>query len=469
MKEPFKAIHLEKILRMVDMVLVPRRFLLFMAGGLSLLSLLTSTRQHLREPYQHAFSDLSLYSMLLTNRGGGLHSQRNITFLTGKDRNHINEAYSGMWWQTLEHFLDTDWTTGFSVMPITASMKALRPKNRARQTKDWLDLNVEHMSIFWKHFTFQANDKDIIVYQTIEETLVRYIANVKPHEIPHGSPAPETLAVLPFYAKIDSYDTPLVEKSLAATLASLWQIGIGRCLVVTSSVEEDAIVQSAFDSLQPKLKQRSVDLVIKRFDNLSAEDRKLMPKVSLQGLKLAFLGNYTKTETQSWLGKRRNWRFIYFSEPDLILHTRPSAMIAFREEMKRGGALTGHRFMPIPHQRTFPGYEILSKVVPDAGMFAMIHDVDGMAGDACCDAGKYYPSNPASPSKPQEFLPCGKSLMWWRCGFFRRKENYNNIAKAAELHHRIPHPIIRLPSGTGFPLIQNHQKVCFPAKLGACD
>ena len=61
----------------------------------------------------------------------------------------FKEAYSGMWWQKSRQFIDTDWELGFSTMPITASFKALK-NGRARQTSDWLDLSVEHLSIFWK-------------------------------------------------------------------------------------------------------------------------------------------------------------------------------------------------------------------------------------------------------------------------------------------------------------------------------
>ena len=161
------------------------------------------------------------------------------------------------------------------------------------------------------------------------------------------------------------------------------------------------------------------------------------------------------------------FQYIYFSEPDLILHTRPSAMDAIRREMDRGGVFTAHRFMPIPHQRSFPNYDNFQNVLPDSGRFADIRELNRDL-HSCCDAGKYYPSNPTHPSEPLPVYPCGH-LQWWECGYFKRQKQYHDFASVAELHYRVPSPFVSLVRGTGWPLIHNNQRVCFPQSYGACD
>jgi len=352
-------------------------------------------------------------------------------------------------------------------MPIHASMKVLEDE-RSRQTRDWLDFSVEHLSIFWKHFARKSDDSDEMVYSVIEQTLDRYVDGTKALNIPLGSAAPTTIAVLPFFAMDNETEAAIKEKALGATLVSLWRIGIGRSVVVACSEDEKRMVGRVFESLRPKMKEHPMQTAFHLATNLTEEDKELMPKVALEGLKTAMLGNFSKNGIEEWLGLDPDrWEFVYFSEPDLILHARQSAMVSIRQELERGGALSAHRFMPLPHQRSFPGYSRLDKVIPDIGPFSTIHELDGLSGDACCDAGIYYPSNPMDPTKPIEFFPC--RYMWWRCGFFQRSKNYSDIATVAKLHRHVPHPLISLHGGTGFPLIHNNQKVCFPKKLGACD
>mmetsp|Transcript_4027 Transcript_4027/g.8142 ORF Transcript_4027/g.8142 Transcript_4027/m.8142 type:complete len:486 (+) Transcript_4027:1440-2897(+) len=454
-------------------------------AALTIASVIQSTRVVLTTPEHILFANDPSHLLRLakpTEERDLMVQQRNITFLklarSKSDGSHdaygqrwFQEAYSGMFWTSTHHFLSIDWEPNFNKMPITASIKAFGG-GRARQTLDWLDFAVEHLSIFWKHFDAQPDDSDKLVYTKMEETLQEYVNNVPASKISFHSPAPETIALLPFSGDLDKSDATLRELAAAATLASLWQIGVGRAVIVGHSADERKMIHRAMTTLATKLRQRPFELAYIEIENVTIAERKLMPKVALRGLKAAMLHSLPDEEVRQWLGTDPSrWKFVYFAEPDLILHTRPTAMDAIRREIENGGVLTAHRLMPLPHQRSFPHYERLDKVIPDVGMFSLIHNLDGMGEDACCDTGDYYPSNPTDPHTPQKFLPCGKHLVWWRCGFFKdpKTDNCTDVATVAKLHYRVPHPLVSLSRGTGWPLIHNNQRVCIPRRLGECD
>ena len=249
------------------------------------------------------------------------------------------------------------------------------------------------------------------------------------------------------------------------------------------------MVNTAFDEIRSGVTNNDHDchrmeLKFIKILYVTDDEAKLMPKIALRKLKSAMLKANNRSSEPSgvdehdeeivvWLGEGKpmellsRFRYIYFTEPDLILHTRASAMNAIRSEMDRGGVFTAHRFMPLPHQRSFDEYNNFQKVIPDSGRFADIRELD-RDRQSCCDVGNYYPSNPTRPSLPLKSFPCGR-LHWWQCGFFQSKQQYNGVAAFAELHHRIPSPLVSLSLGTGWPLIHNNQRVCFPQSHLACD
>ena len=75
-----------------------------------------------------------------------------------------------------------------------------------------------------------------------------------------------------------------------------------------------------------------------------------IPYASLKGLRMAFNGDLNETETELWLGKSRNsWKFVYLTEPDSILHTRPHVLHQLRDVVLEGSIAVPHRLQPIPH------------------------------------------------------------------------------------------------------------------------
>jgi hypothetical protein len=398
-----------------------------------------------------------------------LNNPRNVTFLAESDWHKPKEAYSGMWWQTTEHFLKSEWVH-FDTLEI-ASFKAFRG-GRVRKTRDWLDLSVTHLSGYYKHFMTkdQDHENESIALAHIGNHLDDYVNKTAiQYQVPaaEASAAPDTLAVLPFVA-ISQDTSDLVNKALNATLASLWQAGIGRCVVVVGGSHqltldaETNLVESIFETMQDKLDQSPMQLGIVAYDSLPKKDRLMMPRVALRGLQLAMRGNLSLSETNEWLGEE-DWKYVLFTEPDLVLHARPSAMTGLKREMDRGSVLSGHRFQPIPHQSNLPDYRRPDHVLPSD--FSEVIEVDPLSEDqSCCDAGKYYLSNSADRQKPlRNNRACkGKRALWWQCGF---GSNYTNTETARHNHGNIrEYPLLRIKGGTVFPLIDSHQRTCIFSK-----
>jgi hypothetical protein len=104
------------------------------------------------------------------------------------------------------------------------------------------------------------------------------------------------------------------------------------------------------------------------------ETHYLVPKAALEGLKQAMLGQ--SNDATRWLGdhaapgtKRRlsYWRYVYLTEPDSILQTRPSALAQFAQRAitRRDAILIPHRLQPIPHESDVRGYKENRYWVPE--------------------------------------------------------------------------------------------------------
>jgi len=352
--------------------------------------------------------------------------QRNVTFITNFSRKP--EYYSGMWWQRVDRFQATEWTH-FQGLE-TASFKAFRT-SPVRTTVDWLDFGVTHMSVFWKHFETAAEQERIV------REMERYM-NALPKESWKSSAASKTIAVIPYVLG----KSPLLsERALEATVASLKYVGIGRIVVVTP-----ATLDSASWTVS--------DVSIIQMMNLSRQDLKMMPRVALRGLQLAMRGNATGEE---WLGGIE-WKYVYFTEPDLFLHTRPSVLSTIQEQvLDQGFVLSAHRFQPIPHQMNFPNS---TRVLP--GNFSQLLPIMNPLNEShsCCDVPDYYPSSASNPKQPLlNNRACnGRVGFWWQCGF----RYYNESASTAQEQHRniVRYPLFRLQGGTRYPLVDNAQKMC---------
>ena len=162
---------------------------------------------------------------------------------------------------------------------------------------------------------------------------------------------------------------------------------------------------------------------------------------------------------------------MYFTEPDLVLQTRPSALPAICQELSHNKLLVGHRLEPIPHQRDYHASSLSAKeqkfLLPNTGSFAAVYPLGD--SDTCCDQGRYYPSHFDDPSTPEKVAMQGRcASIWPLCGFGWSSKNYSDPKALLEMHYRLlPYPLFRLNHGTGLPLVGANQRVCVPSSGGS--
>ena len=144
--------------------------------------------------------------------------------------------YSGTWWQSIDTMLQINYSRVRYLEEVTflSFLKAV----------DWLDLSVEHLSKYVKHFDNKWGGNDAML-KRLEEILLQYIDKAKQHYCHHvavstssndtQSPIESTIAILPI--RIDSkmagthHQSRFIMLQLSATVASLWNVGVSRVVV----------------------------------------------------------------------------------------------------------------------------------------------------------------------------------------------------------------------------------------------
>jgi hypothetical protein len=188
-----------------------------------------------------------------------------------------------------------------------------------------------------------------------------------------------------------------------------------------------------------------------------------MPKAALDGLQQAFKGGLESEETKLWLGSHHSredasspWKYVYLTEPDTILQTRPWVLPQLVDALDEGFILVPHRLQPIPHETDVKGTKDKSRFVPAIGNFSAVIELDALGGDVCCDAGIDKPGTTNYPK-------CGS--FWYWCGFGRRGDPLVD-------HERLlPYKFMRLRHGTGIVSLAGteHGRRCNPGKNAACE
>ncbi|GAX18468.1 hypothetical protein FisN_2Lh122 [Fistulifera solaris] len=409
---------------------------------------------------------------------------RPVKWLHGNDWATLTQAYAGMWWASRDSFVQVEWSAYFRQLEA-ASFKMFR-KFPVYQPTDWMDLSVTHLSVFWKHFQKRQTYHDKMAFAVIAEHLQNYTQQSIPWPIFPNSPAPNTIAVLPYLAPLPNSDHRLPEEALRATLVSLWQIGMGRCVVAVGGrldQNETHQVEAVFASIQDKIEMRFMELHVMEMQNV---DPKFLPKTALERLQTALLtqtwslpptasnttqaklqaARITQTKADQWLGPNASrWEFVYFTEPDLILHARPSALPAFTDILRQNKSISAHRFQPLPYEKNFPLYTRPEKILPRE-FTTQMWTLDPLNEQmACCDQGKWYASNPGMnhsiPLLNNRACGAGIAEFWWQCGFRRAKYRYYNLSTIQDLHrHIVNYPFLYVEGGTGFPVLDLHQRTC---------
>jgi hypothetical protein len=281
---------------------------------------------------------------------------------------------------------------------------------------------------------------------------------------------------------------------LAATIASLWNVGVGRALVIGISDAEHQLANETFALLHNNTKAdpaRNTELAYVKIQPTTKEEKRNVPKLALNKLqnitKQHANGTQIEDEVEAWFGLDPDrWKYIYFTEPDLLLTTRVSAFPGLSEAIDSGMLLAAHRLEPLPHRRNFEGLMMMlndtgnnsnnklindlleHRSLPNHGVLAAVHELSSQ--DACCDQGSYHPANRQQPSEPAtprlEFgSRCGHWGPWMHCGFFNQNVSYSNQTTILDVHRRIVgYPLFTVEGGLGAPLVHAGQRVCVPKR-----
>ena len=405
--------------------------------------------------------------IIMTSR---THGKLKMTFL--------NRPYSGMWWVSRDVFRNK-WTGHCTNLEgVSFSLFNNVGLENVYMTKDWLDFSVEHLSHYFKGISLGILSN----FQVIVTKFSEYLTNVRQISIPNAdrSAFHNTLAVLPMYLeKTDKLcgSDMLLENvhvgdrlqclymyALSATLTSLWQVGIQRVLIPVNFVEQPASINEAirlFRSSGSGRDESTMEIV--HINVTEIGNGKNIPSDAMDLLFLAFNGSMPDSELMRWVGprdQRDQWKSIYFSEPDLILHTRSPSIWRLTKTIEDGKVMAAHRLHPLPHAVDFPddNINVLNKYIPNYGNWSNFSGLEVQGGGSCCDAGNWWPGK-------DDYPHCGNFFSL--CGYNR---NPTNVEEAINFHKRLaPYPRIRLIDGMNVPLISEHGRVCVPPKSGRCD
>lgn len=391
------------------------------------------------------------------------------------------------------------------------TFKSFGNANEVLATVDWLDMSVEHLSKFVKHFESWGvrgdddddNDNTVLAIQRrVAEIIEQYVERSKvschQRELVSSdsdddnnaqsqlSAASSTIAILPHHVSSEegTYNFRMATLQIAATIASLWNIGIRRAIIVGVNNSTRLSAIRTKEMLKGHLNKRDMELeyvpIIAGDDEVTKKKKSGKVNVPMEAMvrfQVVYRRWYDTSNTTSsasitkrhnrhqhqyhqqqheitlWLGEHPSrWEHIYFTEPDLILHIRPEAIPDLSAQLEKGNILCAHRLNPLIHMRQFSDvYEKILRnnnnnnanatttttseknedakmmeghFLPDQGNFASVHSLDGTSGDnACCDQGKFYPMNREDPSKMLRVRKIGWcKVNWVYCGYDSRSK-----------------------------------------------
>jgi hypothetical protein len=353
---------------------------------------------------------------------------------------------------------------------VAVGRNAKRPYRYAKMTLDWMDFCVEHLSKWWGALLYQRN-RSVVSTNLLEhvvDALKQYIQE-KVQPPTHPTPLAQTIAMVafaPYKKKMNETQSHiLTTHSLASTIASLYQVGFGRVVVVGIQAEDIKYVQGAANILiaaynmepQHDGSTNDANFTLAKIGNTQMEVAFVhvqdptwiatrhvamnIPRAAVIGMKLALSNVMNATEMSHWLGAHRGpsyWHSVYLTEPDTILHVRPALLPAFRDALSRGTSLFPHRLHPIAHEADLPQSHSLNAglFLPNIEHFSNISIMDTsvqiMSKDAksrepvyasCCDGGKEWP-----------MLSKKKCHPWWSCSFKPIQEGELNGTEMVQRH-----------------------------------
>jgi hypothetical protein len=286
-------------------------------------------------------------------------------WLTERDIDLGMDTFSAAWFMSRQSFMGVNVSHIQSLEGACFAVYWDRD-DAVRMPLDYMDFAVEHGSQWWKTMGCPQDAEAASV------TVSTYRAYVRKHV--HGRPARKvqrasilqpTIALVAFsqnpldqpYPETPTERTKDRERevtvsSLAATLASLIRIRLGRILVVGHADHDAAVVAEAFrflaqaeaeidsansQSSAPQANVLGTSLAYVRAAREMMMDggedvKENVPKGAIAGLQHALQG-LDEDWTQKWLGKNKSaddWQYVYYTEQDSVLQTRPTALSHLR-------------------------------------------------------------------------------------------------------------------------------------------
>ena len=158
------------------------------------------------------------------------------------------DLFSATWIQPVATFLELD-TNKIRSVEQSSFQVFYENSRKVRMTYDWLDFSVEHMSKWWKVLGVFDNE---IAYHVAIQSFQNYVKNIRVDE--NDFTMKSTLAVIAFqpwtHDQKQTEANVLTVSSLAATVASLWQAGFGRVVVVGYNEHDSEQAQEAFQMIR---------------------------------------------------------------------------------------------------------------------------------------------------------------------------------------------------------------------------
>jgi hypothetical protein len=189
-------------------------------------------------------------------------------------------------------------------------------RDAVRMTLDWLDFSVEHMSKWWKVAQI-FNKDDVVPFNRAVTAFSTYTRNAVLNK---ESPLQATIAIIAFQPFVDKKRDDslrarsLTVYSLAATIASLINVGMGRVVVTGMNDKDYEIVQETFRYLRITLDSDGADntqpvtsigpmevgfVILKKQETKTSSVELNIPKAALYVLQHAFTGNLDTRRNQT--------------------------------------------------------------------------------------------------------------------------------------------------------------------------
>ncbi|KAG7341355.1 hypothetical protein IV203_023306 [Nitzschia inconspicua] len=410
------------------------------------------------------------------------------------------DFFSDSWLINRQRFLEIDETRIKIVEDavfVVVGTGPSTPYSHSKMLYTWNDFCVEHLSKWWGMLKILQGGDPGHIFDHVIGMLERYMTErVRPPPNVSSTdslPLHKTIAMIafsPYKAHRKEHDPDgekgrkLTAYSLAATIASLYQVGFGRVVVVGLNDHDMPHVQDAVNILLPifngqkaprdknnghdesylvRLGTTSMEIAFVQVTEpkwyFNGKVARNVPRAAIVGMQRAMNQQLNGTETSKWLGSRNNawkyWNNIYLTEPDTILHIPQGLLAELGEALRKGIALFPHRLHPLPHESDLPTNHSLNPglYLHNIGHFANIstiststdtqndNGIDELSTDfvSCCDDGGLWPWRD-DWKKPDK---CGS---WWDCGFrqvaFDRGEKFNETEFLEKNRHLQLYPMM---------------------------